>query len=367
MLDYKNPKLILETANVEPGAISWESPSNLAIVKYWGKHGVQLPRNPSLSFTLEAAHTKTTLEYAPKSGADTGIALEFFYDNEPNEGFKSRIQKYLESVTEIFPFLKQLSLTIKTVNSFPHSAGIASSASGMSALALCLCSLEDILFGTLEADEDFRQKASFLARLGSGSACRSIFSKAGFWGKFGEVEDSSDLYAVPFEYNLHEVFHTYQNDILIVSKEEKSVSSSAGHALMDQHTYAESRYKQANLNLHYLIGMLLDGDVDGVGRILEQEALTLHALMMASNPPYLLMQPNTINIIKSIRNFRADTEVPLYFSLDAGPNPHLLYPLQYKEQVKQFIDSELIEFCENGFYLEDQVGFGPKELEASPF
>ena len=204
--------------------------SNLAIIKYWGKYGRQLPRNPSISITLDAAFTETTIAYQAKTGADEGIALDFAFEGKANEAFRTKLLKFLESITDIFPFLRQLELNIQSYNSFPHSAGIASSASSMSAIALCLCSMEHRLFGSLEEDTAYRQKASFIARLGSGSACRSIYAKMALWGQTGEVEQSSDLYAIPFETQTHEIFKSCHDDILIASRGEKSVSSSAGHA-----------------------------------------------------------------------------------------------------------------------------------------
>ncbi|MEL6926729.1 MAG: diphosphomevalonate decarboxylase, partial [Bacteroidota bacterium] len=257
---------------------------------------------------------------------------------------------------------KPLHLTIHTSNSFPHSAGIASSASSMGALALCLCSLEDQLFGTLKEDAAFRQKASYVARLGSGSASRSIYAYMGAWGSTSDIEGSSDLYAVGFESPLHEVFKTFHDDILIISKGEKSVSSTAGHALMDDNIYADNRYMQAKRNLQNLLPALRKGDLEMFGKITEQEALTLHALMMSSNPPYILMQPNSLAAIQKVQRFRADTGHPLYFSLDAGPNLHLLYPDEIKTTVQAFIQSELVQLCEGGQIIQDQVGLGPLEI-----
>jgi len=362
MLDYKNPKLIVETSKIEPGQITWRSPSNLAIIKYWGKHGVQLPRNPSISFTLENARTETQLEYQPKKGADQGISLDFYFHEEQNEAFKARILKYLESLLEIFPFLRQLELTIRSGNSFPHSSGIASSASSMSALALCLCTLEDTLFSTLEDDEAFDRKASYIARLGSGSACRSIYGKMALWGAVSDVENSSDEYAVPFGESLHEVFTTFHDDILIVSKGEKSVSSSAGHELMKENPYANPRYQQAKQRLNQLLPALKSGDVEKFGRIAEDEALTLHALMMTSNPSYILIEPNTLAIMQRIRAYRKESGHPVYFSLDAGPNVHVLYPESVMHDVRLFIEEELLPFCEEKNWMSDWVGEGPEEL-----
>ena len=362
MLDYVNPKLIIDTSTTEPGKIAWQSPSNLAIIKYWGKYGRQLPQNPSISITLNAAFTETTMEFKPKTGVDEGISLDFSFENKANEPFKAKLLKFLESVTDIFPFLKQLHLTIRSYNSFPHSAGIASSASSMSALALCLCSLEHRLFGTLEADIDFRKKASFVSRLGSGSACRSIYAKMALWGEIGTVDNSSNLYAIPYADQTHEIFKSCHDDILIASRGEKSVSSSAGHGLMEGNLYADNRYTQARQRLHNLIDILKTGDFDAFGKISENEALTLHALMMTSNPSYILMRPNSLAMIEKVRQFRLETKTPLYFSLDAGPNLHLLYPDSVTSTVKDFINSELLSLCENGEMIADVAGDGPLEV-----
>lgn len=360
-IDYKDPKLVIETSKIEAGSISWRSPSNLAIIKYWGKHGRQLPRNPSISFTLDKAYTETSLKYEPKTGVDQGIALEFLFDGQPMPPFEEKIRKFLEGIIDIFPFLRQLKLSVHSANSFPHSSGIASSASSMSALALCLCTLEDELFDSLENDEAFRQKASYVARLGSGSACRSIYAGLAEWGEMGEIEGSSDLYAIPYE-DVHESFLSYQDAILLVSKGQKPVSSRAGHALMDDNPYAESRYRQARQRLHNLLMAIRTGDLEAFGNMLEAEALTLHALMMASGQPYLLIKPNTLALIEKVQDFRKETGSPLYFSLDAGPNLHLLYPGQIKAEVENFINAELVQYCENGQWIADQVGKGPLQL-----
>ncbi len=305
---YENPRLILDSdAPPEPGRIVWRSPSNLAIIKYWGKHGQQLPRNPSLSFTLSASCTDTALDWAFKETPGNDIDLAFFFHGEENEAFRAKTLAFLEKLTPQFPFLRQLSLTIHTGNSFPHSAGIASSASGMSALALCLCSLEDRLFGTLQEPDAVDIKASYIARLGSGSACRSIFPHAAVWGATPALPGTSDEFAVAAGELLHPTFKDFHDDILIVSSSQKAVSSSAGHALMDGNPYAEARYAQARTRLSSLINALRTGDLEIFGKIAEDEALTLHALMMCSNPSYLLLEPYSIALIQKLRAYRAET------------------------------------------------------------
>jgi diphosphomevalonate decarboxylase len=362
MQDYKNPSLVIQSDELEPGSVAWRSPSNIAILKYWGKYGNQLPKNPSLSFTLSSCFTDTVVEYKAKPGNDRNLSLDFSFHQEANEAFRDKVLKYLESVTDIFPFLRQLHLTVKTGNSFPHSSGIASSASSMSALALCLCSMEEEFFGTLAEDEEFDKKASYVARLGSGSACRSIFPFVSLWGQTGEIASSSDLFAVPLKECIHDVFTTIHDDILIASSEAKSVSSRAGHALMDNNPFADARYQSARRQLHFLLGALQSGDMEEFGRIVESEALTLHGLMMSSNPSYMLLKPSTVEMIERIRTYRQETKHPVFFSLDAGPNIHLIYPEDIIHDVSLFIEEQLLDLCENKTWIQDWVGDGPEQM-----
>jgi len=160
---------------VEKGEVTWQAPSNIALVKYWGKKENQVPANPSVSFTLNNCKTTTKLEFQKKSKRSDSFDFELYFEGKKKEDFKPKIQQFFERIENYCPFLKDYIFEIHTENSFPHSSGIASSASGMSALALCIMSLEKQLGSNALKNEDyFNQKASFLARLGSGSACRSV-------------------------------------------------------------------------------------------------------------------------------------------------------------------------------------------------
>ncbi len=338
--------------------VSWRSPSNIAIVKYWGKYGRQLPRNTSLSLTLSKAHTNTAIKYSPKND-DGLISLKFFFEGKLNPKFGEKTMNFFDAVREDLPFLTTYAFEVHTDNTFPHSSGIASSASGMSAIALGICQIESLLSDSIFMDnEKFRKRASFFSRLGSGSACRSVYPIASSWGKHPDISDSSDEFATPLEDQMHSVFNTYHDDILIVSRSEKSVSSTAGHSLMNGNPFAEARYKQANERITLLLNAMKTGDLELFGKIAENEALTLHALMMCSDPSYVLMEPNTLAIISEIRNYRKETSLPIYFTLDAGPNIHLLYPDSIKTEVDKFVTEVLIKYCDQGKVLKDQVGLG---------
>jgi diphosphomevalonate decarboxylase len=253
--------------------------------------------------------------------------------------------------------LKDYHFTIDTENTFPHSSGIASSASGMAALAMNIMSLEKALNPAMTEDY-FYQKASFLARLGSGSACRSIKGSVVVWGNHVEINDSSDLFGIEFPSQLHANFKTYQDTILLVDKGEKQVSSTVGHDLMHNHPFAEQRFAQAHQNLSAIKTVLENGNLAEFIKIVESEALTLHAMMMTSLPYFILMKPNTLEIINKIWKYRNETKTPVCFTLDAGANVHILYPENVRENVLQFIKDELVGYCQNGNYICDEIGTG---------
>ena len=341
--------------------VSWRSPSNIALVKYWGKKENQIPSNPSLSFTLSESYTETSIIYKEKNLTDN-ISLEFLFEGEKNMKFQNKIKKFLKQITVYFPFLDNLHFKINSKNSFPHSAGIASSASSMSALALCLCSIEKKHFASLNSDNEFFTKASFIARLGSGSASRSVFPYIATWGEIIKNPVSSDEYASILPFEIHQKFKHYKDAILIVSKKEKKVSSTAGHKLMYNHPFANQRFAQARSNLNDLLEVLKSGNEDKFIEIVENEALTLHGLMMSSNPGFILMQANTLIIIDKIRDYREKTGLKLCFTLDAGPNIHLLYSENDYSEVEKFINSELIQYCEDDFWISDKIGKGVVEI-----
>jgi diphosphomevalonate decarboxylase len=346
--------------NIESGTFTWSAPSNIALVKYWGKKANQIPANPSVSFTLNSCKTITTLSFNKKENQDS-FSFDLLFEGKPKEDFKPKIQKFFERIEVYCPYLKQYHFTIDTQNTFPHSSGIASSASGMAALAMNIMSLEKALNPEM-TEEYFNQKSSFLARLGSGSACRSVKGKVVVWGNHKEISGSSDLFGVEFPTNIHSNFDNYQDTILLVDKGEKQVSSTVGHDLMHNHPFAEQRFAQAHENLSKMKTVLETGNLEAFIKIVESEALTLHAMMMTSMPYFILIKPNTLEIINKIWEFRNQTNIPVCFTLDAGANVHVLYPANDKVAVLQFIKDELVGYCQNEQYICDEIGFGSEKI-----
>jgi diphosphomevalonate decarboxylase len=341
----------------DSGSSKWRAPSNIALVKYWGKKKGQIPTNPSVSFTLDNSATLTELRFK-RTDKVTGLpAFEVFLQGQPAPYFAPKIRSFFERILPYQPFIAQYHFEIHTENTFPHSSGIASSASGMAALALCLMDMEKSLFPSM--DEDFfYQKASFLARLGSGSAARSIRGKLVHWGKQDSVPGSSDLYGIPYPLKVAPLFGSFQDTILLVDKGEKQVSSTQGHGLMKDHPFAISRFTQARSNIDALQPILQEGDLTSFIALVESEALTLHAMMMTSMPYFMLMKAGTLQIIERIWEYRRSNGEPVCFTLDAGANVHLLYPKASQVSVHTFVERELLPFCQGGEHLRDRVGNG---------
>lgn len=353
--------MISENGNIiyskdQSGEVIWRSPSNIALVKYWGKRSFQLPMNPSLSFVLNFSYTDTSIKYKAGNGS-----VDFLLAGKKINVFENRIKKYFDYLQAYLPFIKDYNFSIYSSNTFPHSAGIASSASAFSSIALCLMSISENLSG--QKTDQFFQDASFLARLGSGSASRSVYPGYSLWGKYHDIPYSSDEYAIAFNEDINNIFQDIHDAILIVDSTKKKVSSSYGHQLMNSHPFAEERYRQASSNVSRLLNVLRKNEWNEFASIVENEALSLHAMMMTSAESFILMRENTLALITKIREAREQKGLQICFTLDAGPNIHLLYPAKEKEKVSLFIEKELTGFLENASWIDDRIGKGPELIK----
>ncbi|WP_185858764.1 diphosphomevalonate/mevalonate 3,5-bisphosphate decarboxylase family protein [Blattabacterium cuenoti] len=332
--------------SIDPnGFVTKKSPSNIALIKYWGKHQnkIQIPLNASISYSLEKVYTETRLSYSMKK-RKRNLSIKVFFSGKEKTSFTPKILEFFHRILFYCSYLRDFNFIIETYNTFPHSSGIASSASSMSSLALCIMEIEKKLVFSLKKDFFFK-KASFLSRLGSGSACRSIYPGLVVWGRHQYIKGSNNLYAIPYPYQVHPIFTKMVDTILIIDEKPKKILSSEGHQFMNNHPYAKKRFKCANKNMEKLISILKIGDLQEFGELIEHEALTLHAMIMTSRPYFLWMKPNTINVIHNVWDFRIQSKKNVYFTLDAGANIHLLYPIQEKESILKWIYSDLFSFC----------------------
>jgi len=340
--------------NIHTQTVSESCPSNIALIKYWGKYKDQIPANPSISFTLNHCKTNTEMEFV----ANEPFSVQTFLSGNEEVKFAEKIEKYFKNIEQYLPWILQGKYIIKTENTFPHSSGIASSASGFGAIAKCLMKLDESFSGK-KSDEESLIKASFLARLGSGSACRSLYNGLVVWGETDEVEGSSDLFAVQYpDSEIHDIFKDFNDWVLLIHEGVKSVSSTVGHGLMNTNPYAERRFQEARENFVPMKEIFKSGDMQGFIKLVEHEALTLHAMMMTSDPAFILMKTGTLEVINKIWDFRRETDLPLFFTLDAGANVHLLFPNDgSEEKIKTFIEAELLQHTQKNGVVKDVMKF----------
>lgn len=327
--------------------------SNIALVKYWGKTGRQYPLNPSLSLPIGQCFSSCTIDF--KLDSQSPGLQSFQFEEKEHLEFKNRIKIYLDSVQDVFPLIKTTEMHIKTSNNFPHSAGIASSASAFAALALALVKIEN--FAQDKPQDHDTERSSLLARLASGSACRSVgHNDFAIWGESKWNSNTSNNYARFYDFD-NSVKKQYGgallDTVLVVDSSTKKVSSSEGHALMNTHPYKEARIEQAHENIRVLYAALTSGDLGVAGEIIENEALSLHAMMMTSYPSFTLLKPASLLLIEKIKTYREENNRHLYFTLDAGPNLHLIYPACEKEKIESFIRSDLAQDTESILWAQE--------------
>jgi diphosphomevalonate decarboxylase len=279
--------------------------SNIAFVKYWGKADFEwnVPLNDSLSMALSDAVTTTTVEWDPTLKQD-----EIYLEGErvlDDRGL--RISRYLDRLRDAW---YRLGARVASVNTFPAGTGIASSASGFAALATAAIGA----FGEGLPDPE---EMTRWARRGSGSACRSIQSGFVEWvGGHDDAGSFSRQLCPPEHWDLRDI-------VVLVSRETKAISSSDGHRIASRHPFMQARQEELAGRILSLKGAIAARDFTTFGEVVEHEAMEVQAIMMSGRPSALYLQPGTVALIHALRSWRQDG-LPVYFTLDAGPNLHVL-------------------------------------------
>ncbi|MDH4466865.1 MAG: hypothetical protein QE271_02300 [Bacteriovoracaceae bacterium] len=326
--------------------------SNIALVKYWGKtskaydDGVidpQIPLNPSLSFTLKHAKTFMDIQWRevalPENAEDKIFSItDFLFEQSPNVAFAKNLTQKINRLSKLVHWKCGAEIKISSSNTFPHSSGIASSASSMSCLSKFLRQF---------LREDTLDNAAQVARILSGSASRSLYPGFVSW------EEKS---IAPVEsQNISPLFKNLKDCILIVDSGAKEVSSSQGHETMQNHPFMQGRIDQAKKNFGALLNILKSEDFFSFAELIESEALSLHAMMMSSNQSYLLLRPNTLTIIDLIRKQRLLWGWKVSFTLDAGANVHLIYSGDNYARVIDWVERSLTSYLEDGKFFDDEI------------
>lgn len=290
--------------------------SNIAFIKYWGNRdaALRVPLNNSISMNLDHATTTTTVAF-DATLADDEIVIG---DRVPNAAQRARVVAHLDRVRALAHI--EMRARVHSRNNFPMGVGIASSASAFAALSLAATRAAGLELSAREL--------SILARQGSGSACRSI--PAGFVEWLAGTT-SADSYAVqiapPSFWDLRDV-------IAVVSTTEKHLGSTEGHAAASSSPFLATRLQTLPERLARVRRALATRDLPMLGIAIEEDAVELHLIAMTSRPPIFYWSPGTVRILQAVPTWRTQG-LGVYFTLDAGPNVHLICEAQEADSVAE--------------------------------
>lgn len=292
--------------------------TNIAFIKYWGKANeeLMLPMNNSLSLTLDAFYTDTKVTFDPSLTRD-----ELWLDGVlEDEKALNKAKVILDLVREQAGF--ETYAKIESINHVPTAAGLASSASGLAALAGA---------ASLAAGLDLSPTdLSRLARRGSGSASRSIYGGFAEWQR---GTNDLDSYAVPVDdadWDIGMIF-------IIVDDNRKDISSTEGmRRVVETSPYYKGWVKSTGEDLVAMKAAIKEQDIVAVGEIAERSALKMHALNLSANPPFNYWSPDSIIAMRKVDELR-EMGYPVYLTMDAGPNVKLICKASQMDEIQQIL------------------------------
>ena len=291
--------------------------ANIALVKYWGKRdaALNLPAAGSLSLTLEALRTTTTVRFDDALESD-----QFELDGEVSS--TKRLTPWLDIVRQRAGFATRAAVVSR--NDFPTASGLASSASAFAALAVAACEAAGVSLSRTELSE--------LARRGSGSAARSLFGGFALMHA-GQRPDGSDSVAEAIAGA--EDWPVRMVIAIVGGGKKKNVSSRDAM----EHCAATSPLYQAWLgsvppDLDHAQAAIANRDLAALGAITQGSAMAMHAAALASRPPVRYWQPATLRCLDAVDALQA-RHLDAYATMDAGPHVKVLTSQAHSEEVAE--------------------------------
>lgn len=278
--------------------------ANIALIKYWGKEDEELiiPNNNSLSMTLENLYTETIVNFS-----DSDKDLFYLDNNLQDDKETAKVSKYIDIFRNLASSDKRVE--IHSFNHVPTAAGLASSASGFAALSAALNSLFELNYD--------KENLTKLARLGSGSASRSIYGGFVEWIKGKDHETSFAKKIDDGDFDIAMI-------ILVLNEEKKDISSrTAMKQTVETSPLYKSFVESSKRDIIAIKKAIKDRDIDEIGKIAEHNAMKMHATMLGSNPPIIYFKEKSIKAINKVRELRK-MGFSVYYTMDAGPNVKLI-------------------------------------------
>lgn len=302
--------------------------SNIALIKYWGRSeqygpSLNIPLNDTVSMTKYGLDSDvhlqahTTIDFLEEYEKDTVILEGTALKGRDMERILRVVNPLRESANVDYKF------KMVSENDFPTQAGLASSAAGFAALTIAVVDALNIDFS--------KEEISTYARLGSGSAARSVHGGFVYWHKGSSHETSyAEQICGPEEFDMNAV-------IAIVNEEKKDITSDVGHESAQTSPFNEARIKLSQKQAKEIKKAILDNDFSKVGKMAEENCKYMHTVMMTSSQPLFYWQPSTLKVIKSIQKMRKEG-LECYFTIDAGPNVHALCRPEDRDEIQKSLE-----------------------------
>ena len=302
------------------------APANIAFIKYWGKKdaSLRLPLNASLSMNLSDACTTTTVEFDSHLNRDTVVFLDVPYKSKwPRNLYGDEIQRVIDHLDRMRNIAGiSMRAQVMTINTFPKSSGIASSASGFAALTVAAAAALGLQYSEKEL--------SILARLGSGSACRSIPDGFVLWEE-GELSETSFARSI-FSHDWWDV----RDIVIVVASGKKEISSAAGMEQVNTSPKLSERLAAVPNRIKRAIDAIANKDIQALGNVIEEDCLDMHAVMQSQVPALYYWTEETKQIMDAVGQWRREG-LAVYFTIDAGPNVHLVCEGKQEKRVLEKI------------------------------
>ncbi|CAM4483806.1 MAG: hypothetical protein LEGION0403_FIIPPAGN_01572 [Legionella sp.] len=298
------------------------APANIALIKYMGKkdESSNNPDNSSLSYTLNNLLSTVKLEQIDAAhDAWEPLVVPGQAKLALSELGETKFLNHLARIKKQFGY--EGSFLVQSCNNFPHSSGMASSASSFAALTRCaVYALAELTQQELPTVEE---QAS-LSRLGSGSSCRSFHTPWVLWQKDNAVK--------PIELPYPELIH----QVVVISADQKAVSSSEAHKLVKSSELYVTRAERAEENLQLLLNAFMANDWESAYQICWREFQDMHQLFNTCAQPFSYISSNSLGVLNDLQQFWDSKGDGPIVTMDAGPNIHLLYRSDQMEMAREF-------------------------------
>lgn len=282
--------------------------TNIALIKYWGKRDEELflPMNSSLSITLDKFYTITTVEFRKELDKD----VFWFNNQQANESDSNKVSRFLDNVRNLTSV--NFYAVVSSENIVPTAAGFASSASAFAALAAASTKALDLKLNEKEL--------SILARQGSGSACRSIYGGYVEWKK-GEREDGKD--SVAYQILPEDNWNLSILSVMVASSQKAVPSRDGMKRTVETSPFYNGWLQTVDKDLEKAKEAIRVRNFESLGKVVEANALKMHATMIGAEPPILYWQSGTLEVFQEVQELRSQG-ISAFVTIDAGPNVKVL-------------------------------------------